>query len=151
MANSDLKVRTKDYALAIIRLFSELPKRTETQVIGRQLLRTGRPRIRRNGFPIYPLSFCLYPLQRVAVTGGGAKRITNNQFPLYPLSFCLYPFKVRPGHGSLPFFPLQFDHSSLLTRPRPADFGNPVPFCEPAMGAIVISTFREFSKRRSVA
>jgi four helix bundle protein len=36
MANSDLKVRTKDYALAIIRLFSELPKRTETQVIGRQ-------------------------------------------------------------------------------------------------------------------
>ena len=41
MANSDLKVRTKDYALAIIRLFSELPKRTETQVIGRQLLRSG--------------------------------------------------------------------------------------------------------------
>jgi hypothetical protein len=61
----------------------------------------------------FPLSFCLYPLERVAVTGGGAKRITNNRFPLYPLSFCLYPFKVRPGHGSLPSFASSFDHSSL--------------------------------------
>ena len=41
MANSDLKLRTKDYALAVIRLFAVLPKRTETQIIGRQLLRCG--------------------------------------------------------------------------------------------------------------
>jgi four helix bundle protein len=41
MANSDLKVRTKNYALSIIQLFAELPKRTETQVMGRQLLRSG--------------------------------------------------------------------------------------------------------------
>ena len=41
MVNSDLKVRTKDYALSVIRLFAELPKRTETQIIGRQLLRCG--------------------------------------------------------------------------------------------------------------
>jgi four helix bundle protein len=39
--NSDLKIRTKDYALSVIRLFAELPKRTETQIIGRQLLRCG--------------------------------------------------------------------------------------------------------------
>jgi four helix bundle protein len=41
MANSDLKIRIKDYALSVIRLFAALPKRTETQVLGRQLLRSG--------------------------------------------------------------------------------------------------------------
>jgi four helix bundle protein len=41
MRDSNLKTRTKDYALAVIRLFSELPKMTETQVLGRQLLRSG--------------------------------------------------------------------------------------------------------------
>ena len=41
MANSDLKIRTKDYALLVIRLFAALPKRTETQILGRQLLRSG--------------------------------------------------------------------------------------------------------------
>src|SRR5215510_3539501 len=41
MANSDLKVRTKEYALSVIRLFAALPKRTETQILGRQLLRSG--------------------------------------------------------------------------------------------------------------
>jgi hypothetical protein len=41
MANSDLKLRTKEYALGIIRLFSELPKRTEVQILGRQLFRSG--------------------------------------------------------------------------------------------------------------
>ena len=35
--NRDLKVRTKEYALSVIRLFAELPKRTEAQVMGRQL------------------------------------------------------------------------------------------------------------------
>ena len=41
MRNGDLKARTKDYALSIVRLFAELPKRTKTQVIGQQLLRSG--------------------------------------------------------------------------------------------------------------
>jgi four helix bundle protein len=41
MGNSDLKIRTKDYALSVIRLFAELPKKTETQIMGRQLLRSG--------------------------------------------------------------------------------------------------------------
>ena len=39
--HSDLKIRTKDYALSVIRVFAELPKRTEAQVMGRQLLRSG--------------------------------------------------------------------------------------------------------------
>ena len=41
MGESDLKLRTKGYALAVIRLFAALPKRTETQILGRQLLRSG--------------------------------------------------------------------------------------------------------------
>jgi hypothetical protein len=31
----DLKIRTKEYALSVIRLFAELPKRTEAQIMGR--------------------------------------------------------------------------------------------------------------------
>ena len=41
MGNSDLKLRTKEYALGVIRLFSQLPKRTEVQILGRQLFRSG--------------------------------------------------------------------------------------------------------------
>jgi len=41
MSKSDLKIRTKDYALSVIGLFAALPKRTETHVLGRQLLRAG--------------------------------------------------------------------------------------------------------------
>ena len=37
----DLKSRTKQFALRIIRLYSALPKRTVAQVIGKQLLRAG--------------------------------------------------------------------------------------------------------------
>src|SRR5436190_1168612 len=37
----DLKVRTKQYALRIERLYVALPKKTETQVLGKQLLRSG--------------------------------------------------------------------------------------------------------------
>jgi len=38
---SDLKLRTKQYALRIIRLFGSLPNTTEGQVLGKQLLRSG--------------------------------------------------------------------------------------------------------------
>jgi four helix bundle protein len=36
----DLQERTKDFALKIVRLYSELPKKREAQVIGDQLLRS---------------------------------------------------------------------------------------------------------------
>src|SRR5436305_14355202 len=39
--NEDLKNRTKNYATRIIRLFAALPKSTEAQVIGKQILRSG--------------------------------------------------------------------------------------------------------------
>ena len=38
---SELAYRTKQFALAVIRLYSQLPKSTEAQVIGRQVLRSG--------------------------------------------------------------------------------------------------------------
>jgi four helix bundle protein len=37
----DLAKRTKDFALRIIHLYSALPKTTEAQVIGKQVLRSG--------------------------------------------------------------------------------------------------------------
>lgn len=40
-APEDLKARTKRFALRIIRLYGKLPKTTEGQVIGRQLIRSG--------------------------------------------------------------------------------------------------------------
>jgi four helix bundle protein len=37
----DLKIRTKDFALKIIHLYTVLPKTTEAQVLGKQVLRSG--------------------------------------------------------------------------------------------------------------
>ena len=37
----DLRLRTKEYALGIVKLYSCLPKITEAQVIGNQVLRSG--------------------------------------------------------------------------------------------------------------
>jgi len=41
VAPVDLKIRTRDFALRIIRLYSSLPKSAEAQVIGKQILRSG--------------------------------------------------------------------------------------------------------------
>jgi four helix bundle protein len=37
----DLKTRTKKFALRIIKMYSSLPKKTEAQVLGKQVLRSG--------------------------------------------------------------------------------------------------------------
>lgn len=37
----DLRKKTKDFALGIIQLYGTLPKTTEAQVIGKQMLRSG--------------------------------------------------------------------------------------------------------------
>ncbi len=39
--NLDLRIRTKEFALRIIRLFQALPKTGEAQVLGKQVLRSG--------------------------------------------------------------------------------------------------------------
>ena len=41
MKADDLRVRTKNYALRIIRLYRALPRSTESEIMGRQLLRSG--------------------------------------------------------------------------------------------------------------
>src|SRR5437868_14901044 len=41
MKDEDLKVRTRSFALRIIRLYAQLPTKTEAQVIGKQVLRSG--------------------------------------------------------------------------------------------------------------
>ncbi len=41
MQNEDLRERTKTFALRVVRMFSALPKSTEAQVIGKQVLRSG--------------------------------------------------------------------------------------------------------------
>ena len=38
---TDLKERTKNFALRIIRMYSSLPKSTEAKVLGKQVLRSG--------------------------------------------------------------------------------------------------------------
>lgn len=40
-SNKDLRVRTKSFALRIIKLFTSLPKTNEAQVLGKQVLRSG--------------------------------------------------------------------------------------------------------------
>lgn len=40
-AKIDLRERTKNFALGIVRLFAKLPKTTEAQILGKQLLRSG--------------------------------------------------------------------------------------------------------------
>ncbi|RLC09230.1 MAG: four helix bundle protein [Deltaproteobacteria bacterium] len=37
----DLKIRTRKFALRVISLYGAMPKRTESQVIGKQMLRSG--------------------------------------------------------------------------------------------------------------
>ncbi|MGI8408553.1 MAG: four helix bundle protein, partial [Pyrinomonadaceae bacterium] len=41
IVNEDLKIRTKNFAVRIIKLFAALPKTTEAQVLGKQTLRCG--------------------------------------------------------------------------------------------------------------
>jgi len=41
MVSHDLRIRTKNFAVRVVKLFSALPKSTEAQVLGKQLLRSG--------------------------------------------------------------------------------------------------------------
>jgi TIGR02436 family protein len=40
-AKVDLRERTRNFALRIVRMFAKLPKTTEAQILGKQLLRSG--------------------------------------------------------------------------------------------------------------
>lgn len=71
----DLRERTKQYALRIIRLYSALPTSTEAQVIGKQLLRSGTSvganyreafRARSDAEYIAKLGLCLQELEETS-------------------------------------------------------------------------------------
>ena len=70
-----LRERTKAFALRVIRLFGALPKRTDAQVIGRQVLRSGTSvganyreahRARSNAEFVAKLGDCLKELDETA-------------------------------------------------------------------------------------
>ena len=44
---TDLRQRTRQFALRVIKLYSALPKSTEAQVLGKQLLRSGNHQLAR--------------------------------------------------------------------------------------------------------
>jgi len=50
----DLRQRTKEFALQIIRLFSEFPKTTEAQVLGKQVLPFSRGEFPNSYFFLLP-------------------------------------------------------------------------------------------------
>ena len=71
----DLRVRTKQFAIRIIKLYGALPKRIEAQVIGKQVLRSGTSvganyreafRARSNSEFIAKLGICLQELDETA-------------------------------------------------------------------------------------
>ena len=41
MKEADFRARTKSFALAILRLYSQLPNKADVQIVGRQLVRAG--------------------------------------------------------------------------------------------------------------
>ena len=85
---ADLRTRTKEFALRIIRLYLGLPKRTEAQVIGRQIISECEAQ---PNFFLLPSSFFPWP----------ASVLTESQFgrppSLFPL--CRVPVRPHPGRG----------------------------------------------------
>ena len=74
-SGQDLRGRTKRFAIRIIKLYGSLPKRTEAQVIGKQLLRSGTSvganyregcRARSDAEFIAKLGICLQELDETA-------------------------------------------------------------------------------------
>jgi four helix bundle protein len=72
---TDLRDRTKAFALRVIRLYTALPQRTEAQVIGKQVLRSGTSvganyreayRARSNAEFVAKLGDCLKELDETA-------------------------------------------------------------------------------------
>jgi four helix bundle protein len=74
-SRQDLRIRTKHFAIRIIKLFGSLPTQTEAQVIGKQLLRSGTSvganyreacRARSDSEFIAKLGICLQELDETA-------------------------------------------------------------------------------------
>ncbi len=99
---NDLRERTKGFAIQVVRMYSALPKATETQVLGKQVLRSGTSvganyreawRARSNAEFVAKLGDCLkeldessYWFELLAETGlVAAERIESLQRECYEL------------------------------------------------------------------
>ncbi len=72
----DLKVRTKKFALRIIKLYQSLPKSGEAQVIGRQVLRSGTS----VGAQYREACRAKSPADFVNMMGGGLKELDETAY-----------------------------------------------------------------------
>jgi len=73
---SDLKVRTKKFALRIIELYQNLPKSGEAQVIGKQILRSGTS----VGAQYHEACRAKSPADFVNMMGGGPKELDETAY-----------------------------------------------------------------------
>lgn len=74
--NVDLKVRTKKFALRIIKLYQSLPKNGEAQVIGKQVLRSGTS----VGAQYREACRAKSPADFVNMMGGGLKELDETAY-----------------------------------------------------------------------
>src|SRR5437763_12086079 len=87
--SDELRKRTKDYASSIVQLFATLPKqRAETQIIGRQLLRSGTSvvanfreasRARTNNEFVSKLEICIQEADETDLARTFARRLRNKR------------------------------------------------------------------------
>ena len=73
---SDLRVRTKKFALRIVKLYQSLPKSGEAQVIGRQILRSGTS----VGAQYREACRAKSPADFVNMMGGGLKELDETSY-----------------------------------------------------------------------
>ncbi len=73
---TDLKVRTKKFALRIIKLYQSLPKSGEAQVIGKQVLRSGTS----VGAQYREACRAKSPADFVNMMGGGLKELDETAY-----------------------------------------------------------------------
>ena len=73
---SDLRVRTKKFALRIVKLYQSLPKSGEAQVIGRQILRSGTS----VGAQYREACRAKSPADFVNMMGGGLKELDKTAY-----------------------------------------------------------------------
>ena len=100
MSTSDLKMRTKQYALKVIRLYVSLPKTTEAQILGKQMLRSGTSvgahyreaqRAKSNADLISKLEG--------ALPSNNSRRNSKSSFSLYPSSLCMAALSIETLTG----------------------------------------------------
>ncbi len=77
----DLKARTSQFALRIVRLYCALPKSTEAQVLGKQVLRSGTS----VGAQYHEATRSRSPAEFVSKIEGGLQELEETRYWLWPV------------------------------------------------------------------